>query len=721
MAAFYGLPLAFDRFYLPLAGFVLAGFVLAGREWINRVWGNREWSDRAASASHWLVARGWSLVRPLMILLIGLSGGFAWSEFRLTQHRTLVDDEGLGGGGVSGHVVGVMRHIDFARHGYRADIEIRPGIFVRVFDRKKQLSSAWLGCEIGMRLRYLPPSVPAYPGAYDPRIRAFFDGEWRRGFLQKADIQGPKNCNTGWMEQIQRWRFSVMTQFVALYPASSRGVAMALIFGVRDLVPKAKLATYRDSGLAHMLAISGLHMALFAGNVYMLCRLLLIIVFSESRLRDARRPALVVAIIAGAFYLFMSGAGIATQRAFIMLCAALICIALYRPVLSLHNVALAAIMVLLIEPFAVRSPGFLMSFAAVISLISLAKWRPVPVGPFSKIGHYAVLLLLTSFVAGAVTGLIGLYYFQQAARYGLLANVLAVPIFSFVVMPSLAVSALLLDTPFAGPFIFTADAGLTLIQNIASYVSALPASLFYLPQQNTVFLLIVCGLVLLATQQKRPFWIGLSMGLTLLWVSTFFAPQRGDILIYGAGHHIAMRDQRGKLWMMRRASIAYIPDQWRRAEGVAALDVWTCGRGYCAFTTKMGVQVEWAWTLAAAAIACRQADLVISHFALPYCRAAVINLKNFGKADIHIVTVKGVHRFSCQSMADYGQREWHRWPPDVFRREGLRAKPQANSAHVARRALPHKKPKGIESGRPENARLNEHKATVTPRYRICPS
>ena len=124
------------------------------------------------------------------------------------------------------------------------------------------------------------------------------------------------------------------------------------------------------SGLAHVLSISGYHMAVVAGIMFFVVRALfaLLPAFSTAiRSRNGRRSP---RCVAAAFYLLLSGAEVATQRSFIMIAIVLIGVMVDRPTLTLRTLTVAALVVLLLAPEAVVHPSFQMSFAATLALVA---------------------------------------------------------------------------------------------------------------------------------------------------------------------------------------------------------------------------------------------------------------------------------------------------------------------------------------------------------------
>ena len=238
-------------------------------------------------------------------------------------------------------------------------------------------------------------------------------------------------------------------------------MAAALVTGVRGMIAPDTRRAFRHSGLAHMLAISGLHMALFAGSVYALIRLLAALWPRLVLRHDMRKPAALIALLAATCYLVISGAGIATQRAYIMLAIFFLAVLLDRPAITMRNVLWAALIVLLLQPQAIVQVGFQMSFAAVMVLVATYEaWRRhdrlylrlADMTPSMRslrlVWRYASALTLTSLIAGGVTGFIALTQFYQIGTFGLPANLLAMPIFGTLIMPMAPLSLALLPTGF---------------------------------------------------------------------------------------------------------------------------------------------------------------------------------------------------------------------------------------------------------------------------------
>ena len=321
-----------------------------------------------------------------------------------------------------------------------------------------------VGAMISGRARLSAPSGPVMPGGYDFAFRAFIDGIGAHGFFYRApETAGPSKAPLAEPQppaRLQAFRLGlrnvrekISARIRSVLPGDPGGIAAALAVSDRRGISQATVDALRATGLAHILAISGLHMALAAGTLYILIRKLLAVVPAVVEAWAIKKFAAIGALLAATAYLMISGGSVATQRAWVMLVIMLVAVLADRPALTMRNVALAAMAIILLTPSAVVGPGFQMSFAATAALISAyaalsarkTAERSAPPGLLagSVAGRTAALiaravlgLAITSLVAGLATGLFSAHHFHRLAGNGVLANVLAMPIVTFVVMPA---------------------------------------------------------------------------------------------------------------------------------------------------------------------------------------------------------------------------------------------------------------------------------------------
>ena len=341
----------------------------------------------------------------------------------------------------------------------------------------------------------------------------------------------------------------------ALSPANpeTQGIIKALTIGDKSTISQSQAADYRTSGLAHFLAISGMHMGMIALLAFFLIRLLFFNL-GEGRY-DLRKPAALIALAVTFVYFLISGQSISCIRAFIMTSIILLAVLLNRRAISLRLWAFAVIIVVSIMPEAVISPGFLMSFAAVLGLTAFYEKNAAKLHHWfaqksllGKILTYITGVLITDFVASLMTTPYSLYYFRQFSLYTSLGNLLAAPVIAFVIMPALL--AFLITVPFGGSTLCLKllSAGVGLLNDITAYVASLPNAkngegLSQMPDWG-IFLITLGLLWFCIWQEKWRFW---GIVAIVLGLSSLLTAPKPDFVFDATGQTYACRDEKGKL------------------------------------------------------------------------------------------------------------------------------------------------------------------------------
>ncbi len=451
---------------------------------------------------------------------------------------------------------GLVLAVDKER-GHRARYLIAPQILGRLkpeqIPKRIRVSGFLKDAEPGDQVRFTAalqaPPAPKFNGAYNFSRAAWFQQIGGTGFSYghihpTADENG--------ITDKTKLRLTKIRRALALRIRDDLGgqkgaVAAALVTGDRSVITEQTAEDLRAAGLAHMLAISGLHMGLVAGLVFAASTMVLAAIPAIGRRYDARKPAAIIGLFAAVGYLLLSGGSAPTQRAFVMTAVVFIAVLFNRRALSIRTISLSALVVVALAPESVVSPGFQMSFAAALSLIAFYEWargrfRVLPLVSRSwtltlLMRAVAILaaLALTSFIAGLATGPFAAFYFHRTATYGLLANIAAMPVFTFIVMPSLLAGTLLDAIGAGAPFFTIAGWGLDIIMNIAHGIAQLPGALVRLPAASSIVLgLIALGLLSVCLLQKfRRAWglVPIIFGM-VLWINT---PQLDGIITKDGG------------------------------------------------------------------------------------------------------------------------------------------------------------------------------------------
>lgn len=489
------------------------------------------------------------------------------------------------------------------------------------------------GARIALRARLMPPPTAAVPGAYDFARAAWFQGlgATGRGFAPVRVVAAGDPGNAALRDRLT-------DHILSRVEGSTGGIAAAFVTGDRGAIAEADAEAMRRSGLAHLLSISGLHVtAVVVATMTLVLKLLAL--FPPLALR-VRLP--VVAAGAGAcaalFYTWLSGADVPTVRSCIAALLVLAALSLGREAITLRMIATGALLVLLVLPESLAGPSFQLSFAAVTAIVALhehpgvRRWflrREEVIGwrLLRELGS----LLLTGVAVEAALMPIGLYHFHTAGLYGALANIVAIPLTTFVTMPLEALALLLDPVGFGAPAWWAVERSLALLLWIAHRVASAPGSVAALPAMpDGAFALMVAGglwIALWRTRWRR--WGAVPLIAGAVWALATPAP---DLLVTGDGRHLALATEDGGMAILRDRAGNYVRSTLGEGGGVigelpplseqpgARCSPDLCiarrragGRVWTILATRSGYAVPWAELVAA----CAQADIVVSERRLP--------------------------------------------------------------------------------------------------------
>lgn len=367
-----------------------------------------------------------------------------------------------------------------------------------------EAGSAQAGDRVRTRVQVSPPPGPALPGGYDFSRQMIYQGIGGSGFAYQP-MQVLDSGGAGFSLRVEALREDVADRIETIVGGAEGAVAAALVTGKRERIPDRVVDALRDAGLAHLLAISGLHMGLVCGFLFWTARMLLTRSAYLTLTMPVKKWAAFAALVGGAGYLLLSGGAWSALRAYIMAAVVFGAILFDRQGISLRNVAIAATIILVFRPEALLSPGFQMSFAAVVTLIAafeVIEQRFPRSKDYSVLGHvtrFVSGLTMTSVLAGMATGPFAMFHFGRLATFGLLGNLLAVPLVTLAVMPALVLAMFLMPFGLDGPILVLVGYGLRLVIAIAQWTSGLPYAVQLIPQVAPAGILCAsAGLILLA-------------------------------------------------------------------------------------------------------------------------------------------------------------------------------------------------------------------------------
>lgn len=409
-----------------------------------------------------------------------------------------------------------------------------------------------------------PPGGPVEPGGFDFQRHSWFKGLGAVGYSRVPLLVSAPPDQAGLSMAIFRLRRAVSAHILAALPGDLGGFAVAITTGDRSAISQGALEQLRITNLAHLLAISGLHMGLLSGVVYGGLRMLLALIPAISLRLPTRSLAAGGALCAAALYLALSGGNVSTQRAFIMAAVALCAVMIGRRAISLRAVALAACIVLILRPEALTGPGFQMSFAATTALVAVFGWlRKMPKGP--KWAQPIIAVVVSSGVAGLATAPVAAAHFNVVSHYGLLANLVSVPLMGILVIPA-AVAALLL-APLGLDWIclWAMGLGLRWILWVADTISAWDGARSYVVGPGPwVLPLITLGFLTLILWRGRLRFVGLA--LAALGFALWTDATRPAVLISDTGTLVGQMTPAGRA-LSKPKGAGFVASNWLENDG----------------------------------------------------------------------------------------------------------------------------------------------------------
>ena len=499
------------------------------------------------------------------------------------------------------------------------------------------------GAEIRLRARLAPPPPMALPGTYDFARDAWFNGIGAvgksMGALSVTQAARPRG--------LDRVRENLRGLVAERLPSKSAGIAIALVTGDQNAVDQDDADAMRRSGLTHLLSVSGLHIAAVVAFT-MLVTLRLLALSETLALRfNLVLVAAAAAAAAGIGYTVLTGMQVPTVRSCVAALLILAGIALGRDAISIRLIATGALVVLIFRPEALAGPSFQMSFAAVTSIVALhsTAWarRLLQRREEGLVARSlrAVLGIVVSGLAVEIALMpLALYHFHRSGLYGVGANIIAIPLTTFVIMP-LEAAALALDPlGIAAPFWWLCGRSIDLLLTLAHAIGSMRGAVALLPSMpGWAFGSMVAGGIWLCLWTRAWRLLGV-FPIAIGAAAAAFAPAP-DLLVTGDGRHLAIVDH-GIPYILRDRAGDYVRSLLAEASGydsdpdsIDEQPASDCSRDACVavirhgsnewrlLATRSAYRIDWSEFVAA----CASADIVVADRRLPIgCRPRWLKL-----------------------------------------------------------------------------------------------
>lgn len=456
------------------------------------------------------------------------------------------------------------------------------------------------GDVIAARAQLVPPPGPSAPGAYDFARWAWFERIGAVGSARGVPRVVERDAQPGWRIQLNALRADLVRRVLDADPGPAGQVTAALLTGEMGHVDPALMQAMRDSGLAHLLSISGLHVTLVAGIVFFAVRRAIALVPPAALRWPAKKIAACCAFLAITAYMLFAAPGVPTTRAWFMGGLALLAVVLDRSPVSMRLVAWAALAVLATTPEAMLGPSFQMSFAAVVALIAAWEWLAPGLRRLRAAsgitGRAALALggaLATTLVASLATAPFGIYHFNRVAAFSIAANLLAVPLTSFVVMPCAVLVFLALPAGLDALPLAAMNAANLVVVRIAQEVAAWPSAALLVPAMPDWGLACCTAGGLWLSLWRRGWRAGgipvLVIGLASPWLGS-----PPDILAGAEARLLGIRIDGEGMALHGRGNVQMATETWLRRSGQARPLPWPSGEGGGGATAPSPGAEAWA-------------------------------------------------------------------------------------------------------------------------------
>lgn len=434
---------------------------------------------------------------------------------------------------------------------------------------RTKTNDAQIGDRIRLKAKLTPNPTPVYPGAYDFAKKAFYDRIGAVGFaVTDVEVLDTELRIVGnFQKRMSNLRLVIAEKIRNAIDYPESGVAVALLTGIRGMIERENIDDMRFAGLAHLLAISGLHLGIVVGFFFFLSRYLFTLNERWALYYNTKKWAAWIGLIIGFAYLTITNFPVSATRAYIMVALVLCSILLDRDPSPFRSVALAAMIIMLINPSVLMSAGFHMSFSAVVGLISgfalVKRWgiKTHTQNKWMKIPIYSLNILIASIIAEFAIAPFSLYHFNNYTQYGMFANLFAMPLTSFLVMPFGVLSFVLMPFSLEKLALVPMSWGIDGILKIAEYTVNLPYAVHIISeiQLLSIFLIIVGGIWFWIWQEK---WRYFGVLIAVCGVIVALFRQVPDLVIDPRSETFAVTDKSGQLYFSKELGSGFKEFTW---------------------------------------------------------------------------------------------------------------------------------------------------------------
>ncbi len=543
---------------------------------------------------------------------------------------------------------------------------------------KKNSKVPHAGDVIKFRAMLLPISAPVMPGAFDFQRYAFFKDFGATGFAI-SDVEIITEREEGFLfPALRRYLRDNIKENIE--DSDVAAITIALLDGEDKDISEKTNVTVRRAGIAHLMAISGLQVALVTGFFFFLLRGVMASIPYIALRYPIKKIAAFIAMFGAIFYMGLIGDSVSAERSVIMMCVVMIAIILDRDPFTLRLAAFASTAMLLLQPEILFGASFQLSFSAVVALIAFYEatrnwWSDLYTKDewYSKIFTYLLASMATTIVATIAVAPFSLFHFLRASMFpGIVANLVAVPLSSFITIPFAILGSLLMPLGLEYYPLQVSKWSVEIILNVAKTVADWPYGMLSLDYWPVWILVVISlGASWICIWRGRIRLLGI-IPIVFVTILIPFTP-RADILAEGNGRVFAVRDDRGFLWFSEKRKEKFVRNSWEEMEGNEGIGFWhakgvpiKCDPFACLYVQK-GKMASFVENYLAVEEDCAIVDIVVSELYIKreICPQpdVLIHKGNLRKNGSHAVYISDyTDEIIVKSVRDYrGQRPWTRY------------------------------------------------------------
>jgi competence protein ComEC len=509
-----------------------------------------------------------------------------------------------------------------------------------------------IGDKVSFKATLYPPSLPILPNSYNLARNLYFKELNATGYVIG-------NMNIIESSPASFLRNNVIANIDQAINGQPKAVILALLAGERGKISAQNMTNIRNSGLAHLLAISGLHIAMVAASIFFLIRLLLTFNSKISLYYESHKIAAIFAVAGSFFYLVISGMPVSAQRAFILVSLFFIAMLLDKPFSALNILAIALIFMIITKPESILSPALQMSFAASAALIIFfEKFNKLitaehDISLFKKLSLYCLGIIASSIIAILATSPFVLLHFNQIATYGVLANLIAIPLVTFLIMPLgfLAILSMPLNLEYV--FLKLASYPIEIILKISQYIAHLPLSIVTVPDISFYILLPIASaiILLLLLKAKKKFF-------AIIPLFLLFIPSPKLIMIVDSSRFFVIH-QDGNFFFSKEKIKDFKKDTYLKKLNIKQLNPLPpaiCNETYCTYKNILIIKKPLSYLFREL---CTQNQIIVNFTNHTHiCSKPIIDNWDLRKDGTHFI-FRHKEKYKIKSIHDYyGNRVW---------------------------------------------------------------